>query len=393
MVKDYINSGLVIRHIAIAGLLLFALTLSGQEAPESDVFTIKVCMPATPVKDQNNTNTCWAFSGLSMLESELLKLGKGSFDLSEMFIVRRVYQEKAIKYVRMHGTIGFAGGGAFNDVTDAISKYGVVPEKVYTGLKKDENGYDHISMDSLLRAYVDGVVINQSGVLPDDWFQGFNHILDSCLGIVPESFMMNGKSYTPQTYAETLSLKLNNYVLLSSFSHHPLYEKFIIELPDNWSWGEVYNISIEELTDVIDHALNNGFTVAWAGDVSEKDFSRTNGVAVVTIDESAETSFNLSEDQTLNQTGPVNEKQISAELRQKAFDNYATTDDHGMHIIGIATDKYGQEFYIVKNSWGTDSGPHKGYYFVSKAYVRYKTTTLMVNKDALPDQFADKLFH
>jgi bleomycin hydrolase len=204
--------------------------------------------------------------------------------------------------------------------------------------------------------------------------------------------MAGGKTFTPRTYAESLLLNMDDYILLSSFSHHSLYEKFIIEIPDNWSWGEVYNVSLDELTDVIDHSLASGFTVAWAADVSEKDFSRTTGIATVWLDESAEPSFILNEDQTLSQIAPLTEKDITREMRQVAFDNYSTTDDHGMHIIGIATDKYGKELYIVKNSWGADSGPHKGYYFVSKAYVRYKTTSLMVRKDALPDEVALKLF-
>lgn len=392
MNNSYSHSIPVLRLAVMIAFLLLAVTVPGQEGPGSDIFKVKVCLQATPVKDQNLTNTCWCFSGLSMLESELLRLGKGFYDLSEMYIVRCVYQEKAVKYVRMHGTTGFAGGGAFNDVTEAITAYGIVPDTIYSGLKTGEYGYDHIAMDSVLRDYVDKVIISENGVLPVDWFQGFCCLLDSFLGTVPESFMAGGKTFTPLTYAESLLLNMDDYILLSSFSHHPLYEKFIIEIPDNWSWGEVYNVSLDELTDVIDHSLASGFTVAWAADVSEKDFSRTTGIATVSLDDSAEPSFILNEDQTLSQIAPVTEKNITREMRQVAFDNYSTTDDHGMHIIGIATDKYGKELYIVKNSWGADSGPHKGYYFVSKEYVLYKTTTLMVRKDALPDEVALKLF-
>ena len=379
-------------HALLIAFLQFTLILPGQVLPESGIFTVEKILPSTPVKDQNRTNTCWAFSGLSLLESELLRLGKGCYDLSEMFIVRHVYQEKAVKYVRMHGATGFAGGGAFNDVTGAILEYGIVPDSLYTGLKPGENGYDHFGMDSLLRAYVDKVIQNESGVLPEDWYKRFCSLLDSCLGSVPGSFPVNGTTCTPQSYAQDLGLDLNDYILLSSFTHHPLYEKFIIEIPDNWSWGEVYNISISELTAVIDHAIANGYTVAWAADVSEKDFSRSTGVAAVTVNEQTDSPFVLNENLTLSQVAPLSEKEITPEMRQEAFDNYATTDDHGMHIIGIATDKFGQELYVVKNSWGTDSGPHQGYYFVSKAYVRYKTTTLMLNRKALPDDIIKKLF-
>lgn len=372
--------------------LQFTLILPGQVLPGSGIFTVDKILPATPVKDQNRTNTCWSFSGISLLESELLRQGKGNYDLSEMYVVRYVYQEKAVKYVRMHGATGFAGGGAFNDVTGAILEYGIVPDSLYTGLKPGESGYDHFGMDSLLRAYVDKVIQNENGVLPEDWYKGFCSLLDSCLGKVPGTFPVNGNIYTPLSYARDLGLDLNDYILLSSFTHHPLYEKFIIEVPDNWSWGEVYNVSISELTDVIDHAIAAGYTVAWAADISEKDFSRSTGVATVTANEKTGPPLIWNENQTLIQVAPLTEKEITPEMRQEAFDNYATTDDHGMHIIGIITDKYGQELYVVKNSWGTDSGPFQGYYFVSKAYVRYKTTTLMLNRNALPDDIARKLF-
>jgi bleomycin hydrolase len=376
----------------LALLLLMAPDLAGQASPRWGIFTEKKALPATTVKNQNRTSTCWCFSGISLIESELLRLGRGNYDLSEMYVVRCVYQDKAIKYVRMHGTIGFSGGGEFNDVTEAITKYGIVPQSLYSGLQPGDNSYDHIVMDSLLKAYVDRVIANENGILSPDWYPGFCSLLDSCLGPVTASFTFNGKTYTPQSYARELALDMNGYVLLSSFSHHPMYGKYIIELPDNWSWGEVYNIRIDELTEVIDHALASGYTVAWAADVSEPGFSRLKGVAYVTGDEQADSIFIINEDRKLNQARPLSEQEVTQEMRQEAFNNYATTDDHGMHIIGVATDPYGEELYVVKNSWGTHAGPNKGYFFVTKAYVRYKTTVLMLNKKALPVNITNKIY-
>ena len=370
---------------------LIAIQLNSQVPPQSTALTVQKILPAAGVKDQNRTSTCWSFSGISMLESELLRMGKGEYDLSEMFIVRHAYQEKAMKFVRMHGTVNFSGGGAFNDVTDVIEKYGIVPEEVYPGLTIGEEKHIHGEMDAVLKSYVEDVIKNRNRKLTPVWFDGFCKLLDTYLGEVPETFQYRGKSYTPQSFAGSLGLDVNNYLLLTSFTHHPFYRPFIIEIPDNWSWQEVYNISLDELIKTIDHSLASGYTVAWAADVSEAYFSRITGMVTVPPGLAEDVQIAINEQGQLMIEHAIIEEEISQDLRQKAFDNYTTTDDHGMHIIGTAKDSFGKEYYIVKNSWGDDSGPHAGFYYVSKAYVRYKTTDIMVHRESIPEDILGKL--
>jgi bleomycin hydrolase len=392
MSKRFVNISLAARLLFLACLgWLIGLPAGSQVPPLTSVLEIKNILPATPVKDQNRTSTCWSFSGISMIESELLRTDKGEYDLSEMFIVRHAYQEKAMKYVRMHGTINFSGGGAFNDVTDVIGSYGIVPEEVYPGLKIGEEKHIHAEMDAVLKSYVEDVIQNRNRKLTPVWFEGFCSLLDTYLGEVPREFEYGGKTYSPESFARSLGLGMDDYVLLTSFTHHPFYQPFIIEIPDNWSWQEVYNITLDELIGTIDHSLSSGYTVAWAADVSEGYFSRTTGIATVPPAEGEQEQIILDEQDGLVIETPVVEENITQELRQEAFNNYTTTDDHGMHIIGTAADKFGKEYYIVKNSWGDDSGPHAGYYYVSKAYVRYKTTDIMVHKASIPDDIREKI--
>lgn len=362
-----------------------------QDPPKPDQLRITKILPATNIKDQNLTSTCWCFSGISMLESELIRKGMGIHDLSEMYVVRNAYEEKAKKYVRMHGTVNFAPGGAFNDVTDMISDYGIVPDQVYDGLRIGLEKHNHGEMDAVLRGYIREVLRNRNGELTPVWFDGFCGILDAYLGEDPESFEYKGKVYTPKSYAASLGLNMDDYVLLSSFTHHPFYKPFVIEIPDNWSWNQVYNLPLDELIATIDHSLEAGYTVAWAADISEDYFSRKTGMATVPAEGDEQQEIALGDDGNLHIAGAIAEKKIDQEVRQKAFDDYRTTDDHGMHIIGKAKDDFGKEYYIVKNSWGTDSGPFKGYYYVSRAYVRYKTTDIMVNRDVIPASLKQKL--
>ncbi len=375
----------------ICGGLFIAIPLSSQVPPESAVLKVEKILPSTPVKDQNRSSTCWSFSGISLLESELLRMDKGEYDLSEMFVVRYTYQEKARKFVRMHGTINFSGGGAFNDVTDVIGTYGIVPEEVYPGLTIGEDNHIHNEMDAVLKSYVEEVIENSNRKLSPVWFKGFCKLLDTYLGEVPESFQYMGKTYTPESFAGSLGLDLDDYVLLTSFSHHPFYLPFIIELPDNWSWQEVYNIKLDELIRTIDHSLESGYTVAWAADVSESYFSRIKGMGTVPPGIEEDEQIILDEQGQLIIENAILEEEISQDMRQTAFDNYTTTDDHGMHIIGTARDNFGKSYYIVKNSWGNDSGPHAGYFYISKAYVRYKTTEIMVHKESIPEDIRGKL--
>lgn len=366
-------------------------------------FTDEIVLPATSVKDQYRTGTCWSFSGLSFLESEMLRLGKPEVDLSEMFIVRQAYSEKAMKHVRVHGNLNFSAGGAFHDVTNVISEFGIVPESVYNGLKYGETKHVHGEMDQVLKQSVDAVVENGNRKLSTAWHESIEGILNSYLGKIPEKFEYQGKTYSPQSFArDYVGLNMNDYVEISSYTHHPFYSKFILEVPDNWSWDEVYNVPVEELEAIIDYSLKNGITVAWAADVSEKGFATSNkGVAVLPAAPTEEMSATemarweaLSEKEKEKELykldNAVPEIEVTQEMRQVAFDNYQTTDDHGMHIIGTAKNADGKIFYKVKNSWG-DYNQYKGYFYASKPYVNYKTMSIMVHKDGIPKKIREKL--
>ncbi|WP_206610994.1 C1 family peptidase [Mariniphaga sediminis] len=378
--------------------------IAGDETKKDPwVFEDIMELPAMPVEDQHRSGTCWSFSTLSFLESEMLRLGKDPVNLSEMFIVWHTYSEKALKHVRVHGSLNFSAGGAFHDVTNMISEYGVVPESVYTGLKYGEEKHVHGEMDRVLLEYVNAVVENKNRKLSTAWHDAYIQILDTYLGELPQKFNFEGKEYTPLSFARNyLGLNMNDYVEITSYTHHPFYSKFILEVPDNWSWDEVYNVPMNEMEEIINHSLNNGYTVAWAADVSEKGFASGNkGVAVLPAapeldmnDAEISRWEDLPERERENELykleKPVPELEVTQEMRQIAFDNYQTTDDHGMHIIGLAKDKRGQIFYKVKNSWG-DYNKYKGYFYVSKPYVNYKTMCIMVHKDAIPPNIREKL--
>lgn len=390
--------------LMISLVITTGFTFSQEEEKENGYdFTIVKKLPATSVKNQYRSGTCWSFSAISLLESEMLRMGKEAVDLSEMWIVRHAYSDKAKKYVRFHGDLNFAGGGAFHDVTNMIAKYGIVPEQAYTGLKYGTEKHVHGELDAVLKGYVDMVLKNKNRELTPVWHDGFDAILDTYLGKKPETFTYKGEEYTPQSFAEEyVGINPNDYIELSSYTHHPFYSKFILEVPDNWAYDEVYNLPIDEFMEVIDHSVENGYTVAWASDVSEKGFSWKNGVAIVPekdVDDLKGTEKSRWEDLTEEElekmmysfNGPVPEKQITQEMRQKAFNNWNTTDDHGMHITGIAKDQNGKKYYLVKNSWSDDDHIYDGYFYASEAFVRYKTMDIMIPKDALPEAISEKL--
>jgi bleomycin hydrolase len=359
-------------------------------------------LPATSVKNQYRSGTCWSYSAISFLESELLRLGKDTFDFSEMFCVRSCYEDKAGMYVRYHGNKAFGSGGAAHDVTYVFKNYGIVPEEVYNGLVIGETKPIHGEMDAVLKGYLESVTKNANKQLTPVWFKGFIGILDAYLGSVPEKFRYKGKEYTSKSFQESLGLNLDDYVELTSFSHHPFYSKFILELEDNWLMDEVYNLPLDEMMQVIDNSIMNGYTVVWGSDVSEKGFSWKTGVAVVPEKATQETaglekdkweklSDNEKDKLLYKFEKPIPEKVITQEMRQLEFDNYQTTDDHGMQITGIAKDQNGTKYYYVKNSWGTDGNPYIGYFYASESYVRLKTMDLMVNKNAIPKDIRKKL--
>lgn len=374
-----------------------------KEANEGYVFEDEILLPATSVKDQYRSGTCWSFSGLSFLESEMLRLGKPNVDLSEMFVVWHTYSEKAKKHVRVHGNLNFSAGGAFHDVTNMIREFGIVPESVYTGLEYGEEKHVHGEMDRLLKQSVDAIVENKNRKLSTAWHHSVEETLNSYLGELPQKFEYEGKQYTPQSFAtDFVGLNMDDYVEISSYTHHPFYSKFILEVPDNWSWDQVYNVPLDDMSAIIDYSLKNGFTIAWAADVSEKGFATSNkGVAVLPAAPSEdmddaeiarwESLPEREKEKELYQlSSPVPELDVTQEMRQTAFDNYQTTDDHGMHIIGTATDQEGDVFYKVKNSWG-NYNKYDGYFYVSKPYVKYKTMCIMVHKDGIPQEIREKL--
>ena len=377
------------RFCLLIGFLFITIHITGQQEDTSGYhFTFIKKLAATPVKDQYRTSTCWSFSALSMLESELLLLNKGEYDLSEMFIVRNVYIKKAEKYIRMHGTISFDGGGALNDVIDDIRVNGIMPESAFSGKKVDTANHVHAEMDEVLKGYLDGVLKNRNKRLSPVWKDGFCAILDSYLGPIPQAFNYYGKIMNAVEFSSRLGLDMDDYILLTSFTHHPFYSRFILEVPDNWSWGEAYNVPIDELMQIIDYSLMNNHTLAWAADISENGFSFSKGLAIVSSERETKSTGKKTQEDIFKP--PLTETFVTQEIRQESFDNYLTTDDHGMHITGIAKDQDGNKFYYVKNSWGTGN-PYQGYLFISEQFVRYKTLTLLINKNAIPKEIMKKL--
>lgn len=387
-------------------MLAFALSsVSAKDKKKTEdegyVFTTVKELKITPVKNQNRTGTCWCFSTLGFLESELLRMGKGEYDLSEMFIVSKNYKDKAEKFVRLHGELNYAQGGSFEDVLQAWKDYGIVPESVMNGLQYGEDMHVHNELESASRAYLDEIIKNPNRKLSTAWKKGFDGIIDAYLGTAPEKFTYNGKEYTPKSFAAELGINPDDYVSLTSYTHHPFYSEFAIEVQDNWRWATSYNLPIDELMQVFENAINTGYTIAWGADVSEKGFTR-NGIGVIPDIESMERSGS-DQDRWLGLSTsekdaeikkmmekPCKELEITQEMRQEAYDNYETTDDHGMQIYGIAQDQTGKKFYMIKNSWGTDN-KYKGTWYISENFVKYKTMNIVVHKDALPQAIKDKL--
>jgi len=357
-------------------------------AKKKFIFTPVINIECTDVKNQGSSGTCWSYSALSFLESEMIRMGKKPVDLAEIFTARNVYIEKAENYIRMHGAVTWGDGGACHDAINMYAKYGALPQSVYTGLNYGTKKNKFAEMQSVLKGMLDALVKNPNGKLTPNWKTAFTSVLDTYLGDVPETFTYNGKKYTPRTFADkVVGITPSDYVELSSFNDKPFYQKTLLMVPDNWSFDKVYNVKMTDITDAIDHALKTGYTVVWATDVSEKYFSWKNGVAFVPEKDWEDME---EEEQKALFNGPKPDRVITPQARQEAFDNYATTDDHGMHIVGLAKDQTGKEYYMVKNSWG-EKNDYKGYLYVSKPYVQYKTTAFLLHKNALPSGLKQKL--
>ena len=357
-------------------------------AKEAFQFTEVINLAKMPVQNQGSSGTCWSYSGSSFIESEMLRMGKKPVQLSQIFVARNAYQDRAVQYVRMHGDLAMGEGGVFHDVMNVYKKYGMVPQEVYAGLNYGTAKNQFGEMSAAMEGFLKGIVSNPNGKLTSNWKTAYAGIMDAYLGAYPKEFTYNGKKYTPRTFAdEYVGINPDDYVAISSFKNEELYKPFTLMIPDNWAFGQYYNVPMVDITNTIDNALKNGFTVAWAQDVSEKYFSWKNGVAYVPTKDFADMTAEEKADMF---NGPKPERVITEEMRQEAFDNYETTDDHGMHIVGLAKDQNGKDYYIIKNSWGA-TNDYEGYMYVTKAYVQYKTLNILVHKNGVPKPLLKKL--
>ena len=375
------------------------------DQPEGIQFTVVKENPITSIKNQNRAGTCWCYSSLAFIESELLRMGKGEYDFSEMFLVHNTYLDRADKAVRTHGDVSFAQGGSFYDVIYGMEAFGLVPEAemrpgVMYGMELSNHNELSAVSDAVVAAIAKGK-LRSLQVSPDGemlWKKAIEAIHDIYLGVRPETFTYEGVEYTPKSFYESLGLNADDYISLTSYTHHPFYTSFALEIPDNWRWAQSYNLPIDELMEVFDYAIENGYTVAWGSDVSEDGFTREGTAILPDVDKaSAELDgsdmakwLKMTEAERKSKPMAVAQKWVSQEERQLGYDNRETTDDHGMLIYGIAKDQKGTEYYMVKNSWG-EAGTYKGIWYASKAFVRYKTMNIIVHKDAIPAAIREKL--
>lgn len=396
----------------IIALALLAVVATGANAkgkkqpkvdPNKPVFTIVKENPITSVKDQNRSGTCWAYSTLSYFESEILKSTGKTYDLCESFVANKDYMDRAIQVVRYHGDMQFSQGGSAYDVYYVLKNYGICPENAmpFPGSLYGDSLNNFNEFFSLLEPYVEGIATNKASKISGQWKVGFQGILDAYLGKCPENFTYEGKNYTPKSFASSLGLNMDDYVTITSYTHHPFYSQFVVEVQDNWRNPASYNLPMDEMMQIIDNAVMNGYTVAWGGDVSEEGFTR-DGLAIAYDTKKVQSLAGSDAARWLKLTSAQKKNMIDSlgvnapevvptqKMRQDAYDNWETTDDHGMHIYGIAKDQNGREYYMVKNSWG-EHGTYKGVWYMSKNFIAYKTMDFVVNKNAIPKDIRKKL--
>ena len=348
--------------LVVAALAAMVSSAVGQEEKpaekkvEAYQFTIEKQIEATEVKSQGRTGTCWCFASASFLESELIRRGKGQHNLSEMFIVQNVYKDKAQNYVLRQGKANFSQGALAHDFIRAVSRHGLMPEEVFSGLEEGQTQHNHGEMEVVLKGMLDAVIKQTKP--SDKWAQAFGKVLDVYMGSAPEKFSFDDRTMTPKEFAKTLDFRAEDYVSITSFQHHPFYESFVLEIPDNYSNGSFLNLPIDDVVEIIEYAVANGYSLAWDGDVSERGFSSGSGLAVLPV----------ASQQRQAMRKPVEEMEVTQEMRQEAFHNYVTTDDHLMHLTGIAKDQNGTRYFIIKNSWGK-IGSKQGYLYMSEAYA------------------------
>ncbi|MBQ5910106.1 MAG: aminopeptidase [Bacteroidaceae bacterium] len=367
---------------------------------KDSAFVVVKANPITSIKDQNQSGTCWAYSSLAFFEAELLRMGKGQHDLCESFLVYHTYMDRADKAVRTHGDVSFSQGGSFYDAVYCLKNYGICPQEAMPapGSLYGDSLFNFNQLDAVASAYVKAIAQGKHKKLSLSWKKDLCNIYANYFGELPKSFKVDGKEYTPHSYVESLGLNMDDYISLTSYTHYPFYTKFIIEVQDNWRWAESYNLPLDEFMDVMVSAVKNGYTFAWGSDVSEKGFDARKGVATVPAgakendktgsDAARWTGSNDRNNATI--AGGEGELTITQEMRQIGYDNWTTTDDHGMVIYGIAKDAKGKEYFMVKNSWG-DYGPYNGMFYASMPFVAYKTMNILIHKDALPKKIARKL--
>jgi bleomycin hydrolase len=390
--------------IKFIGLLLVAslcLPALAQTQEKGFNFTTVIDLKTTPVKNQQRTGTCWSFATTSFIETELLRMNKGEYDLSEMYFARYCYLDKADRYVRRSGTANFGAGGQAHDVLNVVRKYGFVTDTSYTGMKS-EFTFAKGDPDRKLKKYIDVVMKKKNDTISSVWKDSLNIYLDTYLGKLPSKIVVKENALDPVSFANSTGFNPDNYIEITSYTHVPFYKRVMIDIPDNWSQDLYYNLPIDEMVEVIKSALKNGYSVCWDGDVSERGFSHKNGVAIapetdVKLMESADRARweSLSDKDRMTQlyafTGPVPERNITQEKRQKSFDQQQTTDDHLMHFTGMVTDQNGTIYFKTKNSWGTDRNTSGGYLNMSEAYVRLNTIAILIHKKALPKAISRKL--
>ncbi len=378
-------------------LIFFAVTLlpylaTAQGKKKKDVYEFEMVkeIKTTPVKNQAKTGTCWSFATTSFVETELIRMGKGENILSPMFNVRYAYPLKAENFIRYSGLTNFGEGGQAHDVMNVIRDHGFVPEEVYKGMNIGEVQHNHGEMDAVIKGIVDAVNKDKGGKITPLWPKVIESTLNIYLDVPPKEFTYQGKTYTPKSFVEAMGFNPDDYVELTSFTHHPFYKQFDLEVPDNWSKGLYYNVPLDDLMKIIDNALMNGYSVAWDGDVSEKYFNRKKGIAIVPLEEELPVVDDSKKEDDAEEK-PVTEKAVTQQMHQDSFDNRTTTDDHLMHIVGIAKDQEGHKFYYTKNSWGTKNSKYDGYWYISEQYIRLKTIAIMIHKDVIPAELKNKL--
>lgn len=382
-----------------ATLLMGATPCVAQNKADTTKFTVIKEAPITSVKNQNRSSTCWSFSGLGFIEAEILRTSGKTYDLCEQFVIYHTMLDRAEAHVRTHGDVSFSPGGSFYDVLYCLKNYGICPQDamVPAGSLYGDTLLNHNELDKLAEGYVTS--ITKDGKLKKIsplWKKGLDAIYESYLGPLPKEFKYQGKTYTPKTFEESLGLNLDDYVSLTSYTHHPFYTQFVLEIQDNWRWATSYNLPLDEFMETMEYAVRNGYTFAWGADVSESYFNR-NGIALVPEGAKDQSTEGSDQERWIGKSGGKNptisekgEKTITQEMRQEAYDNWETTDDHGMLIYGLAKDQNGKEYFMMKNSWG-NYGKYHGFGYISKAYVAYKTMNIVINKHAIPAKIAKKL--